>query len=585
MKKQLFSVLVCGAAVLSAGTFVSCDNEYDELSSRVSVLEGYINEIKAKLENALTTGASITEATQNADGSWHFVLSNGTQIDIAASSGGSAGGGSSVTVTQGEGSFTITVDGTSYTIPTGATVNSLVYAPEYVDGKVILGNDIVFVKFLARPAISEAALGNASFDIAEAHEVMTRASSLFKVSGGASIDGEFIAVPIKGIACEAGKTYSAAVEMTMGGTVISSDYFTIEVSEDFSFEAEQIGGFTVKSEYRPTEIDADGFCSMTVVGSALLQDNVNFANFFDALPENAVFAVAPKLEQPGGPAQEKYDILASSLKADGSFAFSSRPGTSFNSNEERPGFLVHVTSNDVIKAKIYVQIEDELAGLEEAFQGGRTGNFEAEWGGRETALGIGAQEIDICKILTNYEEAFPIIHNGAETWFPMWPDYNVQTADEDVVIYNDSGKLKMSELAETYAKGCRGIYWFFRGFAIYVPEALATDGKYIADDGSEWSGAEGYGVDMWMGQYNEYINDPEAFYSGCAKYGFTMDEANGIFRTPADYTGYGLRIAFDGGYEYAYGVYPLHGNGADQCGMVFFNRRVAPAGATMPSRL
>lgn len=145
----------------------------------------------------------------------------------------------------------------------------------------------------------------------------------------------------------------------------------------------------------------------------------------------------------------------------------------------------------------------------------------------------------------------------------------------------------MGELGEKYAKGCRGIYWFYRGFAIYVPEALATDGKYIADDGSESSGAEQYGlIDSWMGQYNEYINDPVGFYNeNVRKFGWTMDEKAGILRTPENYTGYGARVAVDGGFEYAYGVYPLHGKNSDQCGMIFFNRRVAPAGATMPSKL
>ena len=139
MKKQFFRALLCGAVVLSAGTFVSCDNQYEELESRVTVLEGYISNLKDQLGKALMTGASITSATQDAKGNWTIVLSDGNKIIINAATGGSAGGGSSVTVEQGEGYFTITVDGESYTIPTGASVNSFVYVPEYVDGKVILG--------------------------------------------------------------------------------------------------------------------------------------------------------------------------------------------------------------------------------------------------------------------------------------------------------------------------------------------------------------------------------------------------------------------------------------------------------------
>lgn len=585
MKKQFFSALLCGAVVLSAGTFVSCENQYDELSSRVTVLEGYISEIKAQLGKALMTGASITSATQDAKGNWTFVLSNGETVVINASTGGGAGGGSSVTVTQGEGNFTITVDGESYTIPTGASVNSLVYVPEYVDGKVLLGNDGAKVRFLATPAVDVA---NAQFDIAVAEELKTRASSLIKVESAAAENG-YVVIALKGLGVQAGKSYVVVVSMTSGGTTITSDAFTVEVASDFSFNTEELGGVTVKEEYKSDA--AEGFLAMTVKGSALLEDNVDLKAFFSELPEGAKFQAAPNANQPGGKAQEKSDLLAQSVKEDGTFAWASRPGTAFNENTERPGFLVYVTANDVIKAKVYVVIVDELAGLEEAFFGGRTGNFEAEWGAREKALELGVNEIDICKVLTEWETSFgtteSIIHNGRDTWFPFWPDYTVTTASEDVVIFNDGGKLKMGELGEKYAKGCRGIYWFYRGFAIYVPEALATDGKYVADDGSESSGAEQYGmIDAWMGQYNEYINDPVGFYGeNVRKFGWTLDEKTGILRTPEDYTGYGARVAVDGGYEYAYGVYPLHGKGSDQCGMIFFNRRVAPAGATMPSKL
>ncbi|MBQ8420882.1 MAG: hypothetical protein IJX11_01310 [Bacteroidales bacterium] len=580
MKKQFFSALMCGAVVLSAGTFVSCDNGIDELSSRVSVLEGYISEIKAQLQNALTTGASITSATQDEKtGAWTLVLSNGQTIEIKASAGG-AGGGSDVTVAQGEGSFTITVDGTAYTIPTGASVNSLVYVPEYSDGLVVLGNDGAKVRLLATPSVD---VSKASFDIAVAEELKTRASSLLKVDGVASENG-YVVVTLKGLGVEAGKSYAVVISMTSGGTTITSDSIIVKVADDFSFNTEEIGGVTIKAEYNPTEVDANGFCAMTVVGSKLLEDGLNFSTFFDVLPEGAKFQAAPNANQPGGKAQEKSGVIAASLKEDGSFAWSERPGTAFNENAERPGFLVYVTANDVIKAKIYVVINDELAGLETAFEGGRTGNFEAEWGGREKALQLGVNEIDICKVWTNYLEEITIRHGSSDDWFALWPEYTVMTAAEDVILFNDGGKLTLGDLGKTYAKGCRGIYWFYRGFAIYVPESFAPEGENFVDETGSYGRGEGYGVDMWMGQYNEYIYNAENWYNGCAQWGITLDEATGILRTPESYTGYGLRIAFDGGYEYAYGVYPFHGAGSDQCGMLFFNRRVAPDGAAMPAK-
>lgn len=579
MKKQFFSALLCGAVVLSAGTFVSCDNQYEDLSSRVTVLEGYISEIKAQLGKALMTGASITSATQDAKGNWTFVLSNGETVVINAATGGGAGGGSAVTVTQGEGNFTITVDGESYTIPTGASVNSLVYVPEYTDGKVVLGNDGAKVRFLATPAVDVA---NATFDIAVAEELKTRASSLIKVEGAAAENG-YVVISLKGLGVEAGKSYVVVVSMTSGGTTITSDAFTVEVAADFSFNTEELGGVTVKAEYASDA--AEGFLAMTVKGSALLEDNVDLKAFFSELPEGAKFQAAPNANQPGGKAQELSALLAQSVKEDGTFAWASRPGTAFNENTERPGFLVYVTANDVIKGKVYVVIVDELAGLEEAFQGGRNGNFEAEWGGREKALELGVNEIDIVKTFANWETDITIRHGSSDDWFTKFASYEVVTANEDVVLQLTDGKLVLGDIAKTYAKGCRGIYWFYRGFAIYVPEALATeDGKYIADDGKAFSGAEGYDIDMWMGQYNEYIYNASTWYDNCKQWGITLDES-GVLKTSESYTGYGLRIAFDGGYEYAYGVYPFHGAGSDQCGMLFFNRRVAPAGATMPSRL
>lgn len=170
MKKQFFRALLCGAVVLSAGTFVSCDNQYDELSSRVTVLEGYIKQIQTQLGNALVTGASIVDAKQDAKGGWELTLSDGQKIKIEAASTTGGGGGSTITVEQGDGYFTITVDGTAYTIPTGAKVNSLVYVPEYTDGKVLLGNEGATARFLATPSVNVA---DASFDIAVADELKT----------------------------------------------------------------------------------------------------------------------------------------------------------------------------------------------------------------------------------------------------------------------------------------------------------------------------------------------------------------------------------------------------------------------------
>lgn len=576
MNKRFLNALLSGAVVLSAGTFTSCESdEIDDLKSRVSVIEVAIDDIKTQLSKALMTGASITNVAES-NGTYTLTLSDGQSIVIKP-----GGGAISIVVTDTE--AIITIEGTEYVLPLGSVVNSLIYSPETADGIVQIGNEGAVVKFLPRPALTS--IEGAEFTIAESH-VLTRAADgeQFKVNGAAELKDGFIVVPIKALGeVEASKLYAVSLQMKFRGTVIGSNYFSVQVSDDFSAIAEDLGGVTIKDDYAPKDL-ADGFKEMTINGLALLGE-LNFKNLFSELPEKAEFVVASNSKQPGGKAQEKHAMLSKSLAKDGTWKFAERPGTSFNENEERPGFLVNVVADDVVKAKIYVVIVDELADIDFT-KNGLEGNYEAEYGGRDFFMNAGAQVLNFPKTLTNYEELIPIIHNGKDTWFPKWKNYAIEGAGE-ILIYNNGETLEMGDLAKKYAEGCRGIYYFFRGFAVYVPESMGNEnGKYVGTDGKEYSAGEGYGYDGWMGQYNEYINDPIGFYKNIKEWGFgdfTMDEKTGDFHFPASYTGYGLRIAFGGGYEYAYGVKPLHGTGTDQLGMLFINRRLAPEGATMPA--
>ncbi|NDV60346.1 hypothetical protein [Bacteroides sp. 519] len=567
MKKQFMNALLCGAMIFSAGTYTSCSYD-DELKSRLTVVEGKIAELKEQLSKALTTGASITKATQ-INGVWTLELSDGQKITIA-------GGGANITVTDEGDKMVITVDGTRYELPKGGAVSSLVYSPEYADGIVYIGNAGATIKLLATPVVSEDALKNATFDIAEAHELKTRAGSdLFEINGDVTLDGDLLAVPVKAIeTVEPGKSYAVSILMNINGTAISSNYFTVKVSDDFSVEVpEEIGGFEVKSEYNYKAL-AEGFSEITINGAALLKVT-NFKDLFTTLPENAEFTVARKGQQPGGDAQEKWDLLSTSLKKDGSWAFSDRPGTSFNSNEERAGFLVNITASGVVKAKIYVIINDELADLN--FENALPAGPEAEWGGREFSLDLGAQEVDIQKSIANYEEFFPIIH-GATDFFEKWGSALVTLEDEGDVLWNDGEKLTLGSVGSEYAAGSKGIYFFCRGFAIYVPEALATDGKYKDENGKEYSGAEGYGYDHWGAQGVDMNN--QFMLNEGRDWGFDITQ-DGKIKVPASYTGYGLRLGIGACYEYAYGVKKI--GGGDQFGLYFFNRRLAPEGAKMPA--
>lgn len=580
MNKHFFKALLCGAMVFSTGTFISCNNDddIDDLKSRVSVVETAIGELKADLDKALKTGASIVEVKlDEATGTYTLTLSDGQKIVIKP-------GGGNISVTMTDTEAIINVNGTEYKLPLGSAVNSLIYSPETIDGIVEIGNTGTTVKFLPRPAITN--IDGAEFTIAESH-VLTRAADgeQFKVNGAAKLEDGFIVVPIKALGeAEAGKMYAVSLQMKFRGTVIGSNYFNMKVADDFSSVAEDLGGVTIKGDYAPEDL-ADGFKEMTIAGLDLL-GALNFKDLFSELPDNTEFVVAGSSKQPGGNAQEKVDLLKASLKADGTWKFSARPGTSFNENEERPGFLMNVVSDDVVKAKIYVVINDELADVDFTANG-LVGNFEAEWGGTEKAMEMGAQKLNFPKVITNYVTDIPTIHNGGDGFFPNWEKYSIMLGDEEL-IYHNGATLVMGDLAKKYAEGYRGIFWFFRGFAVYVPATLGTDGKYVDVNGKEYNAGEGYGYDGWMGQPNDYINDPVGFYQNIIDWGFgdyKMDEKNGDFIFPESYTGFGLRIAFSGGYEYAYGVKPLHATGVDQLGMLFVNRRVAPAGATMPAPL
>ena len=230
--------------------------------------------------------------------------------------------------------------------------------------------------------------------------MLTRAADgeQFKVNGAASLDGGFIVVPIKALGeAEAGKMYAVSLQMKFRGTVIGSNYFNVKVADDFSAVAEDLGGVTIKADYAPRDL-ADGFKEMTINGLDLL-GTLNFNNLFSELPDKVEFIVANSSKQPGGKAQEKVDMLKESLKSDGTWKFSTRPGTSFNDNEERPGFLVNVVADDVVKAKIYVVIVDELADVDFTANG-LVGNYEAEWGGTEKAQPLGAGKLNFPRALS-----------------------------------------------------------------------------------------------------------------------------------------------------------------------------------------
>jgi hypothetical protein len=57
---------------------------------------------------------------------------------------------------------------------------------------------------------------------------------------------------------------------------------------------------------------------------------------------------------------------------------------------------------------------------------------------------------------------------------------------DEELIFNNGSTLEMGDLAKKYEEVCRGSYYFFRGFAVYVPASLGTDGKYTDVNGKTY---------------------------------------------------------------------------------------------------
>lgn len=591
MNKRFRRVLFLGLlSTFAAAPFTSCSNDNDDLETKVGVLETAVKDLQDQIGKALTTGASVTGATQDANtGVWTLTLSDGTKIVLG---GGTSGGGSDVTVIVTDSEAIITVNGTEYRLPLGSSVSSLIYAPEFVDGKVAIADASgAEVMLLARPAMTN--LDGATFTVAESHQLKTRAADGddFKVSSAELRDG-YVVVKLLCVNQEiAGQEHAVSIQLNYRGTVIGSNFFNVTVDPDFSFVSENLDENIVCNVAGATKGE-DGSWAFTADGVALGK-GADFATMFDNLPEGATFKVASVSKQPGGPAQEKQAILAASLSADGKFNFAARPGTSFNDNAEQPGFLVNVIKDEVTIAKFYVKINDTVADANFVVFGS---DMEAEWGGRSECLQLGAQRVDIQAWLSkasDLEEPDVIVHGGREGVLDVWDDVIIADTNDDNLITCKSGHLTMTELGQAYAPEgvCRGIYWFNRGLSIRLPESMVP---YTYFDGTvyEAGGGEGWGKDyfnngddMWMGQYNEYAADPVAFYANYPTWnylGLKIDEKTGELITPENYTGWGFRLAVGVAYEYLYGIKLINSQGNDKLGMIFFNRRLAPEGANMP---
>jgi hypothetical protein len=556
MNKRFLNVLLCGVMLFSTGIFSSCGEDVDDLKSRVSVLEVAVADLKDQLSNAMTTGATIVKV-EEANGTYTLTLSDGKVITIKPGTGS----GANITVEKNEKNVIITVDETEYVLPIGSAVNSLIYSPETTDGIVNIGNTTVTVNFLATPAITSANLESATFDIAEAHQLKVGGNGLFKVDGDVTLEGDFIKVPIKALGVEASKSYAVAIYMTINGTTaISSNYFTVKVSDDYSFNSEElvtptfIGGVTDGAEVSP------GFWTATLPET----DAVSFLNEFNfntlvSLPSiNAAdlrFELGVKANQNGN-VQDRYDFLKSCLTANGAWKMQGRPGSNFNKKEgdaKPDGVLINVVVNDVIKAKIYWKVIDPLANID--FHGGLV-NFSEhmEYGnpgvdgtgvgeGEGIIVNPGVNSIDLARTLIGGK--LSLVHGNGMKFLNALKAYSVKLGEEDLVM-SDGTKLVVTNVGKKYTKFSRGLNWF------NIQTSIAKSQRRnwtMSDDEKKalaQSDCNGEIVTGWDGLPGEDMT---------AK-GLNIT-SDGFFKTTTAYGGWALRVGMGLEFEYDYGMKPI----------------------------
>lgn len=588
MKKQIFKALLIGAVALAAASFVSSCNNKSDLETRVTVLEGLVKDLEQQIKAAVVTGSTITSADKDEHGIWTLVLSNGQTIIINPGESG----GSTVTVEETSEAFVITVNGTPYAIPKGGAGVQLVYAPEYEDGIVFLSNESPTVKFLTNTAIN---LEKTTFDVAEAHELLTRAgeTELFTVKDPKIEDG-FLVITLKGLGCKAGKTYTVSIAANIGNSKAISNYFTVKVDEAFHDDSEQIGDFVINPAYAPSEIDSFGFCSATIPGDRLV-GGINLKSIFDQLPEGATIELAKQAAQPGGKAQEKYDLIAEALDAEGNFVWKRAPRTDFNVDGQH-GFLIKVLVGDITKAKIYLQIDNPLANGEIDWFPGFKGQFEAEWHSRTEALGMGEQTIDLAyQFNLNNERVFMgdgdgesvnpdydinLIFGGKE-FFTAYTNLVVSMPGdaEKVILENNGEKVVPGDYGKLFlAPDNEGFNWFNRALNVDYQECPET---LVWDDAEHTTFTDrgAIGIDWWWGDPNgNPLNINNERNELVKYYGLIIDQ-NGVFHTGEKYCGFAMRLGIGAYFDYAYGTKCLK---PDQFGLMFINRRRQPEGFRNP---
>lgn len=475
IKNHMKALLIGAVSVLFIPAVTSCNNkDIDDIKTRVEVLEGYVHQLQEDLEKAMVTGSTIISASKDEKGTWTLKLSNGQDIVISAASAG----GSTVTVTETEDAFVITVDGKDYAIPkvSSAAINSFVFCPTTGSNTVEIGNDGIDVYFLATPAISEEDLEDAEFSIADARPVTKGSVTLFKVAG-ASLDGNLVKVSLKGRAITADCDYTVALKVTLKGTAISSNYFFIHVSSDYEFISEILETPVFKEGVGVTALDGDltGYHRVLIPNSASkFIEGFNLGDYYESLPEGEIaFVLAPQ-ELQNGNVRDKYSIIEEALSSDGTWSLKHRLGTDCWDSEGKNGIIIYMTADDIIKNKIFWQIDNPVPGMGlNSFLGdgypegqhieiGTVESVNAKW-----MIPAGDNTIDIAKILLSatfpegelLPESIYLRHGSANTALQAVQNASLMKGDDEL-IGNDGTKFVLGdELKALIGTHSRGLVW------------------------------------------------------------------------------------------------------------------------------
>ena len=574
MRKHFISVLLIGA--LAVPSFVGCNNkELDDLSERVEALEGAWYQTQQDLKNAVVTGATITSASQSG-GVWTLVLSDGKTITIEPGTGG----GAAVSVEETADAFIITVNSVSYTIPkvSSAAVNSIVYVPEYADQIVVIGEEGAEVRFLATPSFNAS---EASFDIADAREVKTRAGAgLFKVES-AENDGDLIKIGLKALAAESNKDYTVALKVDLKGTVISSNYFVVRVGEN-SFEPEALE--------TPIFIDAVSATAVDDSYRAQLPDpdfdflgTFNFKDLYKSLPSGKVtFQLAPS-ELQNGQVASRYDLFKGCLAEDGTWTMNTRPGTSCY-DPDKDGIYVYCLVNDQIKNKVFWTVNDPIrTGLSSYSR-----DDDATYGDIHYAPFPESQHMEYWTMVPAGENRISFLelflkstpgeendylwyqHGDAPKTIEAIQNLEITAVEPGDILYCDGETIALGALGQRLARHSRGLWW-----QSTQPSVVSSQRNNLSDEQKQ-AVKDAYGVEC----NGEIIGgwDGNA-YDAHEQQGWDFD-SNGYFVTNGSYTGTAYRFGIGMRFEYDYGQIRI--GGWHTCYM-FFNRRLAPEGAVDPS--